>query len=572
MRGHIKLAAFTDRWKKDPRPWAREQMLEYIGMPLSSMDHQPVIKRLFKHAEENKDDEVMGAFFVAFDRLVRYKRIKGYSWDQEARQYIEQERLTLPRNTVPLKATQQYTDWRGKKFELPVATPDDAMLFTYKTRYYLRRRVWRYFRWMAYQRPDDYVTAIVGALKRYVDEDFEKGEHILESWSLMQACFREHDALEFGTAHVRLKEGRGLSELTPAPRFLDHWKKEGVGDQLFQLLSQAKSRLVRVWTMQLLEREHTEWLRTLEPLQLLPLISHADEEIQQFGAELLDKTPGVDKLPVADWLRLLDTDNPTALALICELMGKHVTAERLELADCIDLTSSEAAPVAGMGLEFIKQRSITTPEDRDAITHVANAKCAAFGRDIAAWALGILGTKENYITEQVSMFFDSLLEESREAAWGWLTTDDAPGYNDAALWSRLLETSYDNLRQRIIDLLQHRADEARIAGRNGKPAALPGAKNEDLTPIWTSVLLNVHRGGRQKLKAMRQISDVVRDDPGRMETLLPVLAVAIRSVRPAEARPGLAAIVSVIETHPSLMSAVTKHLPELQFESAGGAN
>ena len=71
VRGHIKLAAFTDRWKKDPRPWAREQMLEYIGMPLSSMDHQPVIKRLFKHAEENKDDEVMGAFFVAFDRLVR---------------------------------------------------------------------------------------------------------------------------------------------------------------------------------------------------------------------------------------------------------------------------------------------------------------------------------------------------------------------------------------------------------------------------------------------------------------------------------------------------------------------
>src|ERR1041385_4542558 len=49
------LAGFTDRWKKDPRPWARRQIFAYLRQPLNCPGHQPVVKRLFKHAEENKD-------------------------------------------------------------------------------------------------------------------------------------------------------------------------------------------------------------------------------------------------------------------------------------------------------------------------------------------------------------------------------------------------------------------------------------------------------------------------------------------------------------------------------------
>ena len=51
------LAAFADRWKKDPRPWARQQILAYLALPLNCPGHQPVTKRLFKHAEAAGDDE-----------------------------------------------------------------------------------------------------------------------------------------------------------------------------------------------------------------------------------------------------------------------------------------------------------------------------------------------------------------------------------------------------------------------------------------------------------------------------------------------------------------------------------
>ena len=42
------LAAFADRWKKDPRPWARKQIFAHLAQPLNCPGHQPVVKHLFK--------------------------------------------------------------------------------------------------------------------------------------------------------------------------------------------------------------------------------------------------------------------------------------------------------------------------------------------------------------------------------------------------------------------------------------------------------------------------------------------------------------------------------------------
>src|SRR4030095_10463262 len=62
------LAGLADRWKRDPRPWARAQALAYLEQPLNCPGHQPVVRRLFKQAEEARDHELMAAFLVAFDR------------------------------------------------------------------------------------------------------------------------------------------------------------------------------------------------------------------------------------------------------------------------------------------------------------------------------------------------------------------------------------------------------------------------------------------------------------------------------------------------------------------------
>jgi hypothetical protein len=123
------------------------------------------------------------------------------------------------------------------------------------------------------------------------------------------------------------------------------------------------------------------------------------------------------------------------------------------------------------------------------------------------------------------------------------------------LWSRLAETPYDDVRLRLIDYLQRQTE-------------LPGADPTNLQHLWRSVILGVHRGGRQKAKAVQQIARAIVEDPARGDALLPVLAVAVRSVRGPEARAGLAAVMSVFELRPQLAEDIRRHLPEMKIAEA----
>jgi hypothetical protein len=426
------------------------------------------------------------------------------------------------------------------------------LLFRYRTRYYLRRRAWRYFRWLGHRDPTAYVLAIVRALAAYEDADLQLGENILDSWGLMHACFGEHDALEFGATHIQLKEGRGLGELTPAPKFPAAWKTAEAAPVLLTLAVRAQSRLVRVWAMQLFQREHANHAVSLETI--VSLLDHEDSEIQQFGSRLLESSAVLATLPIVSWLKLLATRNEEALERICDAFAKHVSGDRLDLAQCVALAVMRPVPVARLGQRYLRERAISASADRELIAGLSDAKCRAVGGELATWALGILGSKEHYECNPIIRFFDSALAEVRAAAWAWLIAD-SPALNDAMLWSRLAETPYDDVRLRLIDYLQRQTE-------------LPGADPTNLQHLWRSVILGVHRGGRQKAKAVQQIARAIVEDPARGDALLPVLAVAVRSVRGPEARAGLAAVMSVFELRPQLAEDIRRHLPEMKIAEA----
>src|SRR5690242_4417065 len=69
-----RLGDFAARWFADRRPFARAALFDYLSRPLNCYRHEPLVKRLFKLAEKAGDDELMGAFLVAFDRSVRRAR------------------------------------------------------------------------------------------------------------------------------------------------------------------------------------------------------------------------------------------------------------------------------------------------------------------------------------------------------------------------------------------------------------------------------------------------------------------------------------------------------------------
>jgi|WetSurMetagenome_2_1015567.scaffolds.fasta_scaffold27476_2 hypothetical protein len=547
------LAGFADRWKKDPRPWARERILDYLAQPLNCPGHQPVVKRLFKHAEEHQDHELMAAFLVAFDRQVRREIRTKRRWDSPSRAVAEEERLVTPRDVIPSKTDRAARNpATGEAIAYGVRTPAGAKLFKYRTRYYLRRRAWRYFRRLGFRDPAAYLQVVIRALAAYEDADLQRGENILDSWGLMHACFGTHDALEFGATHIQLKEGRTLGELSPAPVFADAWKQPEAAPMLLSLAALARARLVRVWTMQLFQREHPNHAVALETI--LTLLDHEDAEVQQFGAKLLETSASLGTLPVASWLSLLQTRNEDALQRICTAFAQHVSGDRLDLAQCVELACVRPVPVARLGQRFLRERVISSSADREQIAALANAKCPAVVGELTAWALGRLGVKDHYVCDQAIRFFDSTLPETRAAAWAWLVAD-SPALADPSLWSRLAETPYDDVRLRVIDFLQ-------------RQTTLPGADPARLENIWRAVLLGVHRGGRQKAKAVQQIAQVIVENPTRSDALLPVLAVAVRSVRGPEARAGLAAVVRVVEALPQLADAVRQLVPELKLAEA----
>ena len=70
-----RLGGFASRWFADPRPWARQFLFDYLGLPLNAFRHEALVKRLFKLAEKAGDDALLSRFMVAFDRSVR--RVKA---------------------------------------------------------------------------------------------------------------------------------------------------------------------------------------------------------------------------------------------------------------------------------------------------------------------------------------------------------------------------------------------------------------------------------------------------------------------------------------------------------------
>lgn len=531
------IAPFATRWANDPRPWAREQKLTYFAQPLTKAGHQPVVKRLFKQALTAGDDELVAQCMVAFDRLIRRERRRRYHYDADTRQVTQYEVLYSPHNTLPQESYSAYVthSWR---------------LFTYATRQYLRRAAWRYFRRIGRQRPNEYCGAVAKALQLYTDEDVNKGEHLLECFALVHVCFHRHDALRFTGRRIFLKPGRKLAELTAAPHFAALWHAESALPVLLSLVIHAQARLVRKWAMELMQRHSPEAIEQRIPLAtLLQLLDHSDSEVQQFAVSLLERSPLLPTQPLEFWLRLLDARDPTALATICQLMAKYVTRDRLSLAQCVQMANAKATPVARMGFDYLKEQKSFTANDRAALASLALARCEALGSEIALWALPHFA--QPYDREAVSGFFDSMLATMRDGAWLWLLGNESAAH-DPALFARLMETPYDDLRFKLINELQRRT-------------SLPGVGGDHLKLLWASVLLGVHRGGRQKLKALEQLATALVKKPDTADELLPVFSVAIRSIRPSEMRAGLAAVMQVLEARPELAAALRVHLPELTF-------
>ncbi len=524
-----KLGAFAERWFKDARPWAREQLWAYLDRPLNTPGHEPLVKRLFKAAEAAGDDAAMSRFMAAFDRSIRREKRRRYNWQtRDTEEIPSTPRVTMPRD--------------GRAYSHP-----DLRLYSVHTRRYLQRRAWRYFRRLGFRDPKRYRAAVLQALPLYRDEDVDDGIHFLDNWGMVHVLFHRSDVIWARPHGWFVRGGKALRELKPAPAFPDVWDGEAV---LATLLA-APARPVRRAAMAML-KAGPELLQKLPFERVLEMLDHADPEIRALGVEALEKASGLESVPLDLWIRLLEGKNLEVLEAVCGLMGRIVLPDRLSTEQLLRFACGPLGPVARLGVDWLRARTVPPAQ----LVALSGVRAESVAKDAVALARERMSPAPDFNPEWLLAFLDSTLKETREAAWTWFGEEKRARHR-LDMWAKLVESPYDDVR---ISIVRHLEKFAEI-----DTALRVLLARAPLETVWATVLLNIHRGSRAKRLAASQVADAIEREPGRAAQLLPLLAVAARSIRAPEFRAGLAAVVRTAVRRPEVAEAVARHFPELKL-------
>ena len=576
-----RLAGLAIRWASDQRPFARQAILDYLAQPLNCYRHEPLVKRLFKAVEAKGDDELMGTFLAAFDRTIRRQRrmmnrfrhvnfptraaAEAAVREWEADGYGDSSIVSHRPGSFTAYATKQEpvvvapkgttmprpreSQWRRN--EEFISDSQEAafarryQLFSLPTRRYLRRRAWRYFRQIAREDPARYVRAATAFLTRYTDADVDSDIHLLDNWGLMHALFGDSPALVRPAKGWEFAPGKSFADLAPAPRFEAAWAADP--QAVFDVMLKANCRPVRVWAVRMIERHHRAWLAARPVATLLALADHADPELSALGFALLADVPDLSAVSLDEWLKRLDGDDVDRLRRLTDLLVRRLDPARVPTADAIRLAGHRSKPVAEFGFAVVQQKALTAAEV-PALLGLAQSECEAIRPALVLWLRRTLEGFGPVPASWVLEFLDSKHPDVRAAGWAWLT--DSPLRDDPAIWHRLTESPYDDVRERLTAEFDRR---------------LAGADPDAVRLLWATVLTNVTRGGRQKPGVVAQIVRRAAADPGEADRLLPLLAVAVRSLRGPEFRAGLAGIVALAETKPELIPQIRERFPELEW-------
>jgi hypothetical protein len=545
------LAPFAETWYTDTRVEARRLLFAYLERPFNSPRHEPLVKRLFKFADNAGDDAAMARFLAGFDRTVRRRRVTKQRYNYRRREYEQYEHVAAIPGTELARDDRSYAGpWFAQNRERFTA---GKWLFSVPTRNYLRRRAWRYFRKLGRNHPDRYIPAVCTALKLYTDTDVPDGLSLLDNWGLVHILFHHSPTILAQPTGWILAPNASLSRLQPDPMFRKLWLRSP--EPIFDLLVNAKCRPVSMWAMQMLRKHFPDRLAKLPLDDLLDWIVSPNTVLNELALEALEARGGLENVTIEQWLRLTDEARPELLDRICDIVARSVKPEKVSFADAVKLAMQRPVPLARLGFTFLQSKKPRTPEETTAVFGLRNAEAEPLRADMVRWATRVLSERTDFDPLWVLEFLDSRFDEVREIGWEWLQTD-ARARDAVLVWQRLLESPYDNIRLRLVVMLEERVKE---------PAGLAKFSPDRVRFLWATVLLNVHRGSRAKPFVVRQIMDRLSAHPDEAHDLLPMIAVALRSVRGPEFRAGLTGIASFVAKNPTRQPLVEAVFPELKW-------
>ncbi|MEM9827200.1 MAG: hypothetical protein AAF958_11455 [Planctomycetota bacterium] len=597
----LSLEHFTQKWVTDKRPWAKQQWLVYLHGPLNHPGHETVVKHAFRYHESAADLEMLGHWMVALDRIVRRVIVTQFlpmgrgNWTPVS---MLRAKSNPTRKEVTGRTHSYKIGWKEFTYPLPdIKNKPGHQLFSQRTRAYLRRRIWRFFRQLSRRDPEAYVRAIASALSRYRDDDFQDGPAVIDNWSLMHAAYFHSDVIAFTGMHTNLLEGKSLADLRAAPYCPEAWQQDVAAECLWELLQSSSASLIRTWALECLRDFHQDFLDRVPVLRWLELLSHPDPSLQELASEAFVNHDDLPNLSIADWLKIVHNAAPSILPILIDAMQRHVRRDRLGRDELIELASARPSPLARLGLDWMRESHTETAFSIPELQLLGGARCDALATERTRWAIDQICKTNDSTPLELVEFFDTLIGANRAVACGWLVdapepielaeTDvsvdidaraDADNWrDDAGLWARLAETPHDEVREALVQRLD------RYLRKTKHPDTGP-ASGESMAIVWTAVILSVHRGGRSKPKAIRQLAcflnerlqsesgvDLAATDP-KANGYLTVLVQAARSIRAPERAAATSELVLLSMLHPRLADELKTRMPEITWPDTPGVH
>jgi hypothetical protein len=555
------LGNFARKLFDDRRSHARTAMLRYIDVGMSQYRHESLYKRLFKFAEAAGDDEAMARFLVALDRSVRRVVKTRRVWDWVNRQLEEETFIATRDQEMPRKEADRAAKLHNRKSP-PTA---DWRLFSAPTRQYLRRRAWRYFRNLSKSDAARYREAISIALVLYEDSDTADGLALMDNWGLVHALFHGSDQIVSRPKGWGLSATGSLELLKPDPVAADAWTSNA--EALLNLVSDANSRTVRVWSVQWLQTHHAQALADLDLPRLLSWLNSSDDEIAMLAARLLSgDTPArrteASTFSPKQWMEILRQANPSVLTIVCEAVRKCADFGLWTTEQLFELAHRRPDPVARLAHDLLVHRDVASMDQAEAWLQLCDASCSSLRSELAK--LGLLKVSQSPFFDplMITTLLDSTDSLVRQTGIEFLTHDSRT-QKCVGLWQRALESPHDDVQIEIASLLHRQSmgwDKPQIVS-DGQ------LDSTSIIRLWATVLLNTRRGGRVKRQVIDHLADRLGRHPNQSATLLPMLGVTLRSVRATEFRAAMAAVVRLAQSQPRLESEIYQQIPELHFQT-----
>lgn len=573
------LLPFLATWVDDNRPWARDQLMQYVLRVPESSAHRLVLKRLFKRCEYGRDHQILGCFLVTLDRMLR-RQLTG------CRLPDGDDRLRLPsRRRVQQRLRRGKTECSGDSPVLSIGdTKDpsaDGPLYSNRTALYLRRRVWRYFRRLSFDDPSAYLHTITESLKRYEDRDFHDGENLLDNWSLMHACYFHSGLLEFSAVHVNLNQGSTLNDLRAAPWKSALWMTPEALPLLIDLIESAGSALVRIWAMELFTQRTADCESTGAGL-LARFLSNADRRVRRFAMFLLRNNRVLNTFGSVEWILLLNASERRCQPVICDVMMKSLMPAKFTTGQLVELTRNPGDEISRIGFSMLSERQKAQPMTVEELVSLSRVCCESQSGMVTQWTLIRLESHLSDMDDQSAAdhlinFFESSLMSVRTSAMDRLDDPTCVAHRNTKLWCRLLATPHDDLRIRLVSFL-HRQTENRslsVNRRNRHQSAGSGDQlysrfqseaGESLIRFWCTVLVDAKFGVRVHRQALSEVCEYLGRHPDAADLVMPAIASMVRSSRIEERRAGLAAVAGLNAGTSQFTPAMTRCIPDIVWE------